>query len=65
MKKLRKRKFVVWLHNHADSRDDEWVVVWARSPEEARKEAGFDSSRFSCGNAQTATSFRKENGFGA
>lgn len=65
--KIRKRKYVVWLYNHTDRRDDDWVVVYAKSPTVAKKGAKYlyDTNRFSLGHVQTATQFRKENGFGA
>lgn len=62
---MRKKKFVVWLHNHTDLRDDEWVAVWATNADEASENAEYDSNRFSKGRVLTATEFRKEMGFGA
>lgn len=67
--KVRKRKFVVWLNNHTDRRDDEWVVRWAVSAQRARAEVlserMFDATRFSPGRVLTAAEFFRENGFGA
>ena len=65
MKKSRKRKFVVWLNNFTDRRDDEWVSVFAHTPEEAKSKAEFDDTRFSLGHVMTAKEFRRDMGFGA
>jgi hypothetical protein len=55
---LRKRKFVVWLRNHTDHDDDETVVIWAKTAEEAAKNVQFNSSRFSIRAVLTAAEAR-------
>lgn len=63
MRKPRKKKYVVWLHNHTNRLDDDWRVVWARSPEEAAKaEIQFDATRFSRGAVSTVAEHRKKMG---
>ena len=70
-KKVTKRrvKFVVWLNNFTDRRDDEWVVVWARERQEAIDRACdenlFDKRRFALARVLTAKEFRSEVGFTA
>jgi len=70
-KKVAKRrvKFVVWLNNFTDRRDDEWVAVWARDRQEAMEraydEGMYDRHRFGLARVLTATEFRREVGFGA
>ena len=72
-KKNRKRKFVVWLNNHTDRRDDEWVAIWAKTSDEAKKlvaeKMEYDPfknfNRFSLSHVYTAREFRKRMGFGA
>lgn len=62
----RKKKFVVWLHNKTDRRDDEWVVVRASSKRAVEKlDIGFDRSRFSRGPVYTAKEFRDMMGIAA
>ena len=61
----RKTKYVVWLYNHTDSRDDDWKSIWADNPKEAFKNVEYDSFRFSKGPVRTATQFRKEFGITA
>lgn len=65
MKKNRKKKFVVWLCNFTDSRDDDWVSVWATSKDEAFKNAEYNSVRFSKGHVFTASEFYKQQGIHA
>lgn len=61
-----KKKFVVWLSNMTDKRDDEWVVVWAKSKEEVYKtRISYDKNRFTIGNVYTALEFRKKTGMAA
>lgn len=43
----RPRKFVVLLSNNTDHRDDDSVEVMAKSSEEAKEKAKYDSTRFS------------------
>ena len=56
--KSRKRKFIVALANHKDSRDDESVVVWAHTPQEAIEKAEFNHNRFSISRVWTAAELR-------
>jgi hypothetical protein len=61
-----RRKFVVWLHNRVDDRDDEWIVVWARNLLQAEKaEVGFDVQRFYRGDTMSAQEFRRKMGMSA
>ena len=60
---LRKRKFVIWLNNRVDRRDDEWIRVWATSAEEAEKSIEFDESRFTRGRVYAADEFYNVHGF--
>jgi folate-binding Fe-S cluster repair protein YgfZ len=68
MKKVKKakslRKYGVWLHNHTDSRDDEWIYIRATSKKDALKKAEdqYDDSRFSLGDAELSVKFRREHG---
>lgn len=52
----RKRKFIVWLSNHADCRDDETITVLAKDKSEATElaKSKFDSNRFSIKAVLTA-----------
>lgn len=63
----RKKKFVVWLNNSTDSRDDEWVVVYSHTRAYCKflVYGKFDETRFSVGRVLTATEFKKKTGFGA
>lgn len=62
----RKKKFVVWLNNHTDRQDDEWVVVYAKSRKDINmKDVYFDFRRFTPSRVLTAKEFVKEVGFGA
>lgn len=60
----RKRKYVVWLYNHTDHRDDEWKVFWAKDASEAihLTKSVLDPTRFSIAYAVTVKEFRKMNG---
>lgn len=64
--KIRKRKYVVWLHNKTDERDDEWVTLWATNKEEAmtRVKEKYDSYRFYLGNTYTIKEARDRYGKG-
>ena len=65
MSKKRKTKYVVWLNNYTDQRDDEWEAVFAHSRKEAQdkvKEKYDRSSRFSVGNCYTIKEFRARYG---
>lgn len=65
VKTLRKTKYVVWLHNHTDSRDDEWRTVWATGGLEAgHLVSGVDFTRFSISQVMTIKVFRKLYGKG-
>jgi hypothetical protein len=57
VKSTRKVSYVVWLENHTDRQDDEWKVVKAKSPEEARAMVveDYDESRFSIGEVYRGT----------
>lgn len=55
----KKRKFGIWLHNHTDRRDDEWIFVWAKTAAEAKTLANYDVSRFSLGYTAPVEKFRK------
>lgn len=58
MKKQRKTKYVVWLHNHTDRRDDDWRSVWATSHiEAAHLVKGVDFNRFSISHTWTIKEF--------
>lgn len=60
VKKLRRTKYVVWLHNHTDRRDDEWKSVWSTSHiEAAHLVEGVDFTRFSISHIFTIKEFRK------
>ena len=64
----RVKKFVVWLSNRTDHRDDDWMSVWAFSASHARTLAntkGFDKVRFTMGKVVTAKQFKQRMGFGA
>jgi len=66
----RKRKYVVWLHNKTDRRDDEWLAVWTTSRAKAKQKVEdgdvyYDDSRFFLGDVYTALQFRRMMGFGA
>lgn len=58
-KKISNRKvsYVVWLNNHTDRDDDEWIVVKAKNPEEAKAMAveEYDDCRFSIGTIYRGT----------
>ncbi|MCR4286049.1 MAG: hypothetical protein NUW00_04110 [Candidatus Kaiserbacteria bacterium] len=59
VKKLRKTKYVVWLHNHTSRKDDEWKTVWAIGCLEAGHEVeGVDFTRFSISHIWTIKEFR-------
>lgn len=45
--KLKPKLWGVWLSNHTDMRDDEWVGVMATSAKEARENASFNFCGFS------------------
>jgi hypothetical protein len=58
-------KYVLWLHNHTDQRDDEWLVFWAKDDDEAKhkgSELSIDRTRFSRGGVMTAKEFQKKMG---
>ena len=62
MKKKTKPKKIlwgVWLSNHTDRRDDEWVGVMAETETEAIENAQFDHSRFSAARALPKKEFCK------
>lgn len=63
MSQKRKKKFVVWLHNKVDSRDDEWVAVMAKSEKEAVKrvttEGLYDDLRFDIGVGMPVSEFNE------
>lgn len=62
----KKKKFVVWLHNRTDERDDEWLTVYASSKEDVQAmELSYQEHRFYLGDVYTATEFRERMGFGA
>lgn len=62
----RRKKFVVWLHNHRDRADDEWTVVWEYTRAKAnRTPVDFDEMRFSRGPVYSAMEFYRNNGFAA
>ena len=65
-KKVKSVKFVVWLHNFTDARDDEWMTTFAKSAAEARSKCKdkFDKTRFSIEYVQSVKQFRKDNGRG-
>jgi hypothetical protein len=55
----RKKRFVLWLHNQTDHRDDEWVVFWALDYKSAMKmDVEYDTHRFSRGQIYSAKEFR-------
>ena len=58
-KTARKRKYVVWLSNHTDRRDDEWRVVFAKDEAEARDLVVYPSYRFSIDRIWAIKEFRK------
>jgi hypothetical protein len=57
----RKTKYVGWLRNQTDSRDDEPLVVWARSIEEAEKlvHEKMDTHRFFVRGVYSIKDFRR------
>jgi hypothetical protein len=57
-------KYVVWLSNMTDHRDDEWFCTFARSSTEAQANAKgkYDESRFLLGHTETVKQFRKFHG---
>lgn len=61
MKKSKRRKYGVWLHNKTDSRDDEWMYVNASSAKQAKNiaEEEYESHRFTLGVAMPVIKFRK------
>ena len=65
---MRKKKFVIWLSNHTDSNDDEWVSVYAHTEEEAMErvveDMMYDSMRFTPTCVYTIKEFIKEQGRG-
>lgn len=64
--KPRNKKFVLWLHNKTDDRDDEWLVIWAKTRSQAtKKKVKFNEFRFFRGSVLTAAEFRKETGMAA
>jgi len=63
--KKRKTKYVAWLHNKTDNRDDDWVVMWAYSPIEVMQNVDYDRFRFTLGKVRTAKQFREEEGITA
>jgi hypothetical protein len=58
---MRATKYVVWLSNHTDREDDEWLVTYAHSYEEAKQKVRnkVDFSRFSFSNTFTIKEFRR------
>jgi hypothetical protein len=56
------RKFVVWLYNTTDKRDDEWLVIWGsdKSAVLSIAETKYDKTRFTLGDALTVNEFKKE-----
>ncbi len=64
----RKKKFIVWLNNKTDRRDDEWIVVWAYNKEEVKKmDLGYeyDITRYYRGEVLTAAEFKNRMGITA
>lgn len=63
-KKPNKRRYVIWLHNFTDERDDEWVKVQAASEEEAKEVAKWkiDTHRFRMGRVYNTKEWRKNFG---
>lgn len=61
---VQKRKWVVWLANHVDRKDDEWQSTWAKTAEEAKSNVQgiIDTSRFSVGRVYTIKEFRRFHG---
>ena len=59
----RKRKWVVTLDNHTDSRDNDYVAVWARNPSEARNLVRYHDGRETPGRIIPVAQFREEEGF--
>ena len=59
----RKRKYVVELENHTDSRDNDFLSVWAHTPAEAQNSVKYTKGRETPGRAVLAVQFRKEEGF--
>lgn len=53
----RRVSYVVWLNNRTSRKDDEWIVVKARNPDEAIEQAKgkYDSHRFSIGHVIRGT----------
>jgi hypothetical protein len=66
-KKQKKKKFVVWLQNFTDRRDDSWKPIWAHNEKEAFENVEFDSSRYSKDSSRvyTAAEFFEEHGIRA
>jgi hypothetical protein len=64
--KKRPVKYVVWLSNFTDTRDDEWMTTFARSSAEAEDKCKgkYDTNRFSIDYVMTAKAFRKREGRG-
>ena len=60
MKKIKKRKYGIWLSNHTDRRYDEWLFVRASSSEEAKDVAKdkIDFNRFSIRGPYPIKEFR-------
>jgi len=61
----RKKKFVVWLHNHLNVEDDFWAIIYAKNEKEAHELVQYDKTRFYKGATYTARDFRKYIGFTA
>jgi hypothetical protein len=61
--KTRAKKFAAWLHSKKDHRDDDWVVIWAKTKQEAAlKEIYYNRERFTLGPILTAAEFRRSTG---
>ncbi len=62
------KKFVLWLHNKADFRDDDWKVFYAKDRKDALKKSvaiQYNTWKFSRGVIYTAKEFKKKMGISA
>ena len=63
---MRKKKFVVWLSNYTDHRDDEWKYIWAydyvAAVDIVHNKLVYNKNRFSAGRIYTIQEFHKIHG---
>lgn len=58
-KRLRAKKWVVWLRNHTNKDDDETVTVSAKTAQEAQEKVRYDDHRFSIRAVIPLTDWKK------